>query len=688
MTTLQPAETAHSQAPPDWLQVARLVLTSRCIDNIEEQELAPAGKVAYQFSAKGHELAQVLLGLHLRHAHDAATVYYRSRPFVLAAGLTIAEAFAAGMARTGSPSEGRDTGVGFLMAPRNGVTILPMSGDVGAQYSPAAGWAQAILYRQRVLGEADWKGAVAAALGGDGSTAANGFWAAMNMATTLSLPLLFFIEDNAYAISVPGHLQNPRANIADSLSGFENLHILQGDGTNPAEAAERISEAVSHVRAGRGPCLLRLQVVRLCGHSFADNQAYKSPEQRAAEEARDPLRKLCDYVTNLNWAELEREVEAEVRDGLKRAHQNTEPDPTTVTRHLFFDGLPQQVGGLLPEMAGLPAGSTQAAPSGARINMLDAIRRVLESELARNSRLLVFGEDVGVKGGVHGATLDLQRKFGEERVFDTSLSEEGIIGRAVGMAYAGLLPAPEIQFRKYADPATEQINDTGWIRWRTAGKFAAPMVVRMPVGFGKKTGDPWHSVTGEAIFAHTLGWRIAFPSNAEDAVGLLRAALRGNDPTMFLEHRALLDTAPARRPYPGDDFMLPFGQANIVQAGGALTVVTWGEMVYRCLEASQPWPGDVEVIDLRTIVPWDRETVLESVRRTGKCMVVHEDTATGGFAGEIIATIVEEAFEELDAPLARMTTPDCPIPYNPILTSAVIPSVDAIGRRMANLLAY
>ncbi len=305
-----------------------------------------------------------------------------------------------------------------------------------------------------------------------------------------------------------------------------------------------------------------------------------------------------------------------------------------------------------------------------------------------NPRLLVFGEDVGVKGGVHGATLDMQRKFGADRVFDTSLSEEGIMGRAVGMAIAGLLPVPEIQFRKYADPAHEQISDIGTVRWRTAGKFATPMVVRIPVGYGKKTGDPWHSVSGEAVFAHTLGWRIAFPSNAADAVGLLRTALRGDDPTFFFEHRALLDTAPARRPYPGDDYCLPFGQAATLADGDELTVVTWGETVHRCLEAAEVFSGRVAVIDLRTIIPWDKEWVLNSVRRTGKALIVHEDTITGGFAGEIIATIAGECFADLDAPLERLATPDCPIPYNARLMEYVLPSVETIRAKMQKLLDY
>src|SRR5260221_7063701 len=443
------------------------------------------------------------------------------------------------------------------------------------------------------------------------------------------------------------------------------------------------------VRAGRGACLLRLSVVRLSGHSFTDNQAYKSAEIRAAEEARDPLARLRAFLPDLDWDALERAVDEEIRAGLEAAERSREPDPESAIRHIFFEGLPQLVGGLLPEAAAPKPGPPEnQVDSGPRINMLDAIRRALDAELARNPRALVFGEDVGVKGGVHGATLDLQLKYGVERVFDTSLNEDGIIGRAVGMAYAGLLPVPEIQFGKYADPATEQINDTGWVRWRTANQFAAPVVVRMPVGFGKKTGDPWHSVSGESIFAHTLGWRLAYPSNAADAVGLLRSALRGNDPTLFFEHRALLDTAPSRRPYPGDEFVVPFGISALLQPGRSITVITWGAMVYSCLEAAQNWPGEIEVLDLRTIVPWDRDGVLDSVKKTGKCLVVHEDALTAGFGAEICATIAAEAFNYLDAPVGRLASADSPIPYNPGLTGRVIPGRVAISERLASLLAF
>lgn len=683
-----------ANSEPDWRSVAWTVLLSREIDLLEENELTPQGKVNYQFSAMGHELAQVLLAQCLTHDHDAATAYYRSRPFLLAAGLTASEALAAGMARTNSPSEGRDVGVVFNLPRRSGPTVLPASGDVGAQYTPAAGWAQAITYRRQVLGEGDWEGAIAVAMGGDGSVATNGFWSALNIVTTLQLPYIFLIEDNRYGISVPADLQTPGGDIAANLAAYQNLRIFDGEGTDPCACWELVSAAVEDTRAGNGPCLLHLQVPRLHGHTFIDDQAYKSPEELEAEAQLDPIDRLRSHLieqqafTADSWDELVDEVRAHLQEELTTAEAAAEPEPEQAQRDVYFSGHTPEQGGLRPEGASIPLGSVEPQFSGPRINMVDAIRRTLETEMERNPRMVVFGEDVGVKGGVHGATLDMQTHFGAERVFDTSLSEEGIIGRAAGMALAGLLPVPEIQFRKYADPAHEQISDLGTVRWRTAGKFAAPVVVRIPAGHGKKTGDPWHSVSGEAVYAHLPGWRLAYPSNAADAVGLLRAALRGDDPTFFFEHRALLDTADGRRPYPGDDYCLPFGAAAELLEGDELTLVTWGAMVPRCRSAVADFSGQVTLLDLRTIVPWDQEAVLDSVRRTGKVLVVHEDTQTAGFGGEIIGTIADQAFVYLDAPIRRLTTPDLPIPFNITLMESVLPTVERIRAAAADLLAF
>jgi 2-oxoisovalerate dehydrogenase E1 component len=393
-------------------------------------------------------------------------------------------------------------------------------------------------------------------------------------------------------------------------------------------------------------------------------------------------------MSEADWAALETEVEGEVAGAAERARSQPQGDASTARRFAFSEpDAVQGMGGVRPEAAaGLDVDAAGEPVEPVRINMVDAIRRVLASEMRRQPRLIVYGEDVGTKGGVHGATRDLTAEFGADRVFDSPLSEEGIIGRGVGMALAGLIPVPEIQFRKYADPATEQLNDCGTMRWRTNNHFAAPMVVRMPVGFSRATGDPWHSVCGESVLAHAVGWRVAFPADAETAVGLLRTALRGDDPTYFLEHRALYDAAAARRPYPGDSFSLPFGQAAVIRPGRDLTVVTWGAFVYRCLEAAESLGDAVEVIDLRTIVPWDRSTILASVGRTGRCLVVHEDTWTAGFGAEIAATVAEEAFGDLDAPVARLATADCPVPYSPQLMAGVVPDVAAIRARMQAVL--
>jgi 2-oxoisovalerate dehydrogenase E1 component len=670
----------------DWREVARLVLTSREMDRIEEEELVPAKKVLYQFSARGHDMAQAILGLHLKDG-DGVFGYYRSRPLLLALGVPLADALGSGMGLAGGYSDGRDIGVVFNYPNPGGAHALPMCGGVGAQYTPAAGWAQATAYKRQVLndGPAD---AISLVLGGDASCATGGFWSALTIATTQQLPLLIYIEDNGYGISVPSEYQTPGKDIAANLASFEGLTIFNGDGTDPVEAARLIDEAVSHVRKHQKPALLRLTVPRLEGHSFQDTQTYKTKAEIEAEWARDPLPKLKAHAAKAQigehqWADIEREAAWQVEAARAEAEARGVSSPEDVTKNVFFEGELQQVGG----RAGLSFDGTTDAPKpdGQRINMVTAIRRVLDQELEANPRVLVFGEDVGPKGGVHAVTLGLQEKFGRDRVFDTSLNEEGIVGRAVGMALAGLMPVPEIQFRKYAEPATEQIHDCGTMRWRTNNRFAAPMVLRVPGGFFK-CGDPWHSMTNEVEFVHNPGWKVAVPSNADDAVGLLRGSLRGNDPVLFFEHRAMLDDAWARRPWPGNDFVLPFGRARKTREGDQITIVTWGAMVPRCEAAAEGVSADV--IDLRTLVPWDRETVLDSVRRTRRCLIVHEDLRTGGFGAEIAAVVADEAFLDLDAPVARVTMPDIPSPHHPKLMEWALPSPTSIRAEIDRLVGF
>jgi len=675
----------------DWLRVVQTLLHSRAMDELEESTLLPAKKVLYQFSARGHDMAQILLGTQLSHQHDAASGYYRSRPLLLTVGLSLDDGLAGPMGMSGGFSDGRDIGVVCNLPNKQGCKILPMAGGVGTQYTPTVGWAQALRYRAEVLADNTFYGAIGVALGGDGSTATNGFWAALQIATTQKLPLLFYIEDNGYGLSVPSTYQTPGGNIADNLAAFKDLKIIQTDGVNPAQIAPAILEAVHHVRSWQGPALLRLTVPRLSGHSGQDTQAYKSEATINQERARDPLPELKsflvpEFMPEETWQSLETKASQDINEALERVERRPKPDRTRLKKHVFFEGEASLQGGLLADGIKISQGQPSPVPEPARINMLTAIRRTMQSELKSNPRVLVFGEDVGPKGGVHGATLGLQEEFGDKRVFDTSLSEEGIIGRAVGMAYAGLMPVAEIQFRKYADPAQEQLNDCGTVRWRTNNRFAAPIVVRMPGGFGK-CGDPWHSVCDEVSFAHAIGWQVAFPSNAEDAVGLLRTAMRSNNPTMFFEHRNLLDAVSARRPYPGDEYVIPFGQAEVVQSGTGITVITWGAMVERVEEAAQQLEDNtIEVIDLRTIIPWDRERVLQSVEKTGRALIVHEDALTAGFGAELAAQISESCFYSLKAPLKRLAVEDIPLPYNVELLDEALPSVAEILNAMEELL--
>jgi len=686
----------------DWRRIAYQTLVSRAMDDIEEatnRNRASVPKdhlILYQFSARGHDMAQCILASRIDHPRDGVSAYYRSRPMLLALGLTIEDGFASPLGRSGGFSDGRDIGVVCNLPGAGGPTVLPMSGDVGSQYTPAAGWAQSITYYHDVLGDSSYEGAIAVVTGGEASVATNGFWSALTMATTLQLPMLFHIEDNGLGISVRGEMQTPGGNVAANLASFGNLMVRDGDGTDPEAAAALADEVVSHVRGGGGPALLRLTVPRLSSHSGPDNQrGYRTDAEIARDLERDPLPRLRSFLvpsrlSEADWSVLETEVRRDVETGLAAARARPAPDASGVTRHVYAEptapGAVVALGGLTEADRAALGGTAVPDESGDLLRLPEAIRRTLDRELSVNSRLLVFGEDVGVKGGVHLVTEGLQRKHGAARVFDTSLSEEGIIGRAVGMAIAGLVPVAEIQFRKYADPAAEQLSNCGTLRWRTANRFCAPIVVRMPGGFGKDVGDPWHSLSAEVQWAHGIGWQVVMPSNAADAVGLLRTAMRSPNPTIYFEHRSLLMTGDGSARYPGDDYVVPLGSGRRVREGTDLTLVTWGAMVHRCTEALATADASVDLIDLRSIAPWDRGMVLDSVRRTGRCLIVHEDTVTAGFGAEIAAVLAREAFWHLDAPVDRLCVDDVPLPYHPDLLAAVLPSAEAIANRIRALL--
>jgi 2-oxoisovalerate dehydrogenase E1 component len=676
----------------DWKKVAHLMLTSRAMDEKEENELVPNKEVLYQFSARGHELGQILLGNLLTNKHDSASAYYRSRPLLLTLGLSEEDAMAAPMGKSGGYSDGRDIGVVCNKPDADGPKVLPMAGDVGSQYTPAIGWAQGIEYRSNVLEQNEYDEAISVILGGDGSVATNGFWSALTIATTQNLPVLFYIEDNGYGISVTSEYQTPGGKISNNLQSFNNLKIFDGDGTDPVEAATLLEESVDYVRERKGPAMIRLTVPRLNGHSYQDNQAYKDDKLIEKEQKMDPLEKLKGYmvpdqITERTWKNWEKKAKETIEEAAEAALSRPEPDAEQTERYAFADDEIQQIGGLAVEGHDFPGSSEDPKPEKQRINIVEAIRRTLRYELETNPKVLVFGEDVGEKGGVHAATMDLQSQFGEERVFDTSLSEEGIIGRAVGLAYQGLMPVAEIQFRKYADPATEQLNNCGTTRWRTANRFAAPIVVRMPGGFAK-CGDPWHSMSNEVFFTHAIGWQVAMPSNAEDAVGLLRSAMRSNNPTVFFEHRNLLDAKYARKPYPGNEFVVPFGKAKKLREGDELTIVTWGAMCERAEEAVDKTGVSADILDLRTLMPWDKEAILDSIQRTNRCLIVHEDNRTAGFGAEIAAVLVREAFQYLDAPIERITMPDIPVPYNVSLMESVLPNVQKISTAIEEIVKF
>ena len=695
----KPRKDSAAAADPriDWRRVVYHALVSRALDDVEEatnrnrSSVPREHVVLYQFSARGHDVAQVILGALINQKHDAASAYYRSRPLLLSLGLSIDDALASPLGRSGGFSDGRDIGVVCNIPNRDGPVVLPMSGDVGSQYTPCAGWAQSIRYHTETLEERDWDSAIAVVLGGEASVATNGFWSALTIATTLSLPMLFYIEDNGLGISVRGDMQTPGGDITKNLASFQNLLVRNGDGTDPGEAAALLTECVDHVRGRRGPALVRLTVPRLCSHSGPDNQrGYRTESEIASDSERDPLPRLRSYLvpsrlSEDEWSAIERDVERDVQAGLEAARARPNPDPSTIARWVYADDAPdspEAFGGLSRAERSALGGTTTPAAEGDVVRFAEGVRRALRRELEVNPKLVVFGEDVGRKGGVHLVTEGLQKQFGAERVFDTSLSEEGIIGRAVGMSISGLAPVAEIQFRKYADPAAEQLNNCGTLRWRTANRFAAPIVVRMPGGFGKDVGDPWHSLSDEVRFAHAYGWQVAMPSNSADAVGLLRSAMRGANPTVFFEHRSLLMTSDGSARYPGDDFVVPFGTATVVRQGTGVTVVSWSALVHRCAEAAAQFGDEVELIDLRTIAPWDRDCVLASVRKTGRCVIVHEDNLTAGFGAEIAARVAKDAFWHLDAPVDRIAVEDIPMPYHPVLLDAVLPSVELIAARI------
>jgi 2-oxoisovalerate dehydrogenase E1 component len=673
----------------------RLACTSRAIDD-REISLQKQRRVFFQISGAGHEALLLALARSLRPGHDWFFPYYRDLALMLGLGISPYELLlqAVGSAECRA-SGGRQMPSHWGYAAEH---VVSQSSPTGSQCIPAVGCAEAGRYIGRTPELSHLPAAgdeVAYVSLGEGATSEGEFWESLNTACTLHLPVVYVVADNGYAISVPVSDQAP-APVSELVRGFRGLEILRLDGTDYLDVRRWAGPAIAAVRAGTGPLLIHADVTRPYSHSGADTQSKYRPERELAEEAeRDPIGRLEQVLVDhgvlspREAAEVREEARQAVADAAKRAVAADRPDPASIHDHVVA----------LPERPVPPADYD----GGEEVALGGAITAVLHERMAADVRIRVFGEDVADareqvlakvegKGGVFGTTHGLQRDFGMARCFNTPLAEANIIGRAIGHGLRGLRPAPEIQFFDYIWPAMQQVkSEAATMRWRSNGTFTAPMVIRVPIGGYLQGGAIWHSQCGESIFAHVPGLLIAFPSRARDAAGLLRYAFECEDPVLFLEHKHLLRQPYTKDPLPPPDWVLPFGVAEVRRPGTDATVVTWGATVEKSLVAAhavaEATGRQAEVIDLRTIAPWDRERVCESVARTSRALIVHEDVLTAGFGGEIAAVIADECFWALDAPVRRVGAADVHVAYEPTLEDAVLPQVDDIASALRALLA-
>jgi 2-oxoisovalerate dehydrogenase E1 component len=673
----------------------RLAWVSRYLDD-REIALQKQSRVFFQISGAGHEALLLALGRYLRGGYDWFFPYYRDRALMLSLGVTPEEILYQAVGSSLDPSSGgRQMPCHWGHAPLNVVT---QSSATGSQCLPAVGCAEAARYISRrpglpgCVGHGDEITYVSL---GEGATSEGEFWESLNSACTLHLPVLFVVADNGYAISVPSSDQSP-APVSEMVRGFRGLQVHSLDGTDYFEVRRQAASIVAEVRAGVGPALIHAKVTRPYSHSSADTQSkYRSSEELADEAAHDPLVRMEQAIlTGGLMSEdevrvLKDEARRSVAEASRTALAAPRPEPASVTAHVVA----------LPVV---PEGAEDADDgSGEVVAMGEAIRRALREGMAGDERIRVFGEDVADareqvlanvegKGGVFGTTHGLQREFGIARCYNTPLAEANIVGRAVGQALRGLRPVPEVQFFDYIWPAMQQIKtEAATIRWRSNGAFSCPMVLRVPIGGYLSGGAIWHSQSGESIFAHVPGLTVVMPSRAADAVGLLRTALGAADPVLFLEHKHLLRQPYTRTPYPSAEFRIPFGRGRVVTGGSDLTIVTWGATVEKSRQAAALVEGAaVEVIDLRSILPWDHQLVAESVARTSRLLVVHEDVLTGGFGAEVAAWVGEHCFADLDAPVVRVGATDTHVAYEPGLERAILPQVDGIAAAARRVLEF
>jgi 2-oxoisovalerate dehydrogenase E1 component len=554
---------------------------------------------------------------------------------------------------------------------------------------------------------------------GEGSTSQGEFWEALNTASNQKLPVIFCVEDNGYAISVPVEVNTPGGNISKLVANFPNFYFAEVDGTDPEACLRVFQTAVAHCRAGLGPAFVHGHCVRPYSHSLSDDdKLYRSAVEREADAMRDPLAKMQmrllreGILTEEQINKLEQRLDHEAAEAGERALEAALPDVGSITRHVYSEELDPTAESISTESAQATGAAAAAVKNGkpgadkanAPRTMSDLINLCLHDEMRRDPRIVVYGEDVADasrepalgevkgKGGVFKLTAGLQTEFGSERVFNSPLAEANIVGRAVGYGVRGMKPVVEIQFFDYIWPAMHQIrNEMALMRWRSNGTWAAPAVIRVPIGGYLTGGSIYHSQSGESIFTHIPGLRVVFPSNGLDANGLLRTAIRCDDPVLFLEHKRLYRETWGRAPYPGPDFAIPFGKAKIVRAGTHVTLVTYGALVPRALQAAQKAKSqgvDVEILDLRTLSPYDWEAIATSVRKTNRVIVAHEDMLSWGYGAELAARIADELFDSLDAPVRRIGSMDTFVAYQPLLEDAILPQPETILKAILELKAY